>query len=259
MSRRLIDAHIHLDMYEDGERIVLLDKLEESSVDALVTVSSNLASSNRQLELAGLDNRIKPAIGYHPEQALPAEEELQIILNVIDQNSHRLTAIGEVGLPYYTRQEQPDLEVEPYIEVLEQFIRKAKGYELPIVLHAVYEDAALVCDLLESYSIEKAHFHWFKGEDAILKRILANGYVVSVTPDVTYKVKVQHIVDQTPLSQLMVETDGPWPFEGHFSGKVTHPSMMHKSIQTIAEIKHLNIDEVYRKIYATTRNFYRIE
>ncbi|WP_143759464.1 TatD family hydrolase [Sporosarcina newyorkensis] len=259
MSRCLIDAHIHLDMYKDEERTLLLNTLEESSVDALVAVSNNLASSDRQLELAGLDNRIKPAIGYHPEQTLPAEEEFLAMLNIIDQNSHRLTAIGEVGLPYYMRQEYPDLEVAPYIEVLEQFIRKAKDYELPIALHAVYEDAALVCDLLEAYSIEKAHFHWFKGEDTILKRILANGYVVSVTPDVTYKAKVQHIVDQTPLSQLMVETDGPWPFEGHFKGELTHPSMMHKSIQTIAEIKHLNVDEVYRKIYATTRDFYRIE
>ena len=36
---------------------------------------------------------------------------------------------------------------------------------------------------------------------------------------------------------MMVETDGPWPFEGPFQDKLTHPSMIHHSIQTITNIK----------------------
>ncbi|WP_153721562.1 TatD family hydrolase [Sporosarcina cascadiensis] len=259
MNRRLIDAHIHLDMYSDEERILLLKELEASYVDALVAVSKDLSSSHRQLESARFDSRIKAAIGWHPEQAVPSEEELQAILNLIDENHHLLTTVGEVGLPYYLRQKKADLDLLPYVKALEKFIQKAAHTKLPIVLHAVYEDAAAVCDLLEAYSIMSAHFHWFKGEDAVLKRILANGYVVSVTPDVVYKEKIQHIVEQTPLSQLMVETDGPWPFEERFSGKLTHPSMMHESVQKIADIKRMNADEVYKSIYETTKAFYRIE
>ncbi|WP_153730966.1 TatD family hydrolase [Sporosarcina obsidiansis] len=258
MNRRLIDAHIHLDMYKEEEQNVILRELEEIGVDALIAVPNDLASSHRQLELARLDSRIKPAIGYHPEQTLPSEDELQAILYLITENNRQLTAIGEVGLPYYLRQEQPDLEVAPYLEVLEQFIRKAAQTKLPVVLHAVYNDAESVCDLLETYSIPAAHFHWFKGNDRILERILANGYVISVTPDIVYKQKIQHIAKQTPLSQLLVETDGPWPFEGPFSEKMTHPSMLHQSIQMISQIKRIDVEEVYQRVYETTRSFYQL-
>ena len=32
----------------------------------------------------------------------------------------------------------------------------------------------------------------------------------------------------------MVETDGPWPFEGPFRGEETHPHMIHAVIEQIA-------------------------
>lgn len=258
MNRNVIDAHIHLDMYEDKERVQILDELEATSVESLIAVSNNLASSLRQLEFARMDSRVKPAIGYHPEQSLPSERELEGIMQLIDDNHDCLIAIGEVGLPYYLRQDEPEVDVVPYVSLLERFMQKAVDCDLPIVLHAIYEDAELVCDMLESNHIRQAHFHWFKGNDAVLERMLAKGYVLSVTPDVTYEQEIQHIVKQTPLSQLMVETDGPWPFKGRFAEKMTHPSMMHHSIDTIADIKGMRVEEVYRQIYQTTKKFYRL-
>lgn len=258
MNRNVIDAHIHLDMYTDHERLQILKELEETSVESLIAVSNNLASSLRQLEFARMDSRVKPAIGYHPEQSLPSERELEGIMQLIDDNREGLIAIGEVGLPYYLRQDKPEVDVAPYVSLLERFMQKAVDCDLPIVLHAIYEDAELVCDMLESYHIRQAHFHWFKGNDAVLERMLAKGYVLSVTPDVTYEQEIQHIVKQTPLSQLMVETDGPWPFKGRFAEKMTHPSMMHHSIDTIADIKGMRVEEVYRQIYQTTKKFYRL-
>lgn len=258
MSRYLIDAHIHLDMYEEKDCIRILNELEENDVMALVAVSNDLRSSYKQLEFSRADSRVKPAIGYHPEQVLPSDVELSSILRLIDDNTERITAIGEVGLPYYLRQQQPDLEITPYVEMLECFIQKAAEYDLPIALHAIYSDANIVCDLLEKHSISRAHFHWFKGDDSILQRILSNGYMISVTPEVVYRPKIQHLVEHIPLTQLMVETDGPWPFKDVFKGKLTHPAMMHESIKSIAHIKGDDVDNVYTEIYKTTQQFYGI-
>lgn len=256
MKRHVIDAHIHLDMYEEKDRIQLLHEMKENDVAAVVAVSNDLASSHKQLELANADSRIKAAVGYHPEQLLPTDAELAAILQLIDDNAGRLTAIGEVGLPYYLRQQQTNLDVTPYIEVLECFIEKAAQYDLPIALHAVYSDADIVCDLLEKHSISRAHFHWFKGEDNVLQRILSTGYMISVTPEVVYRPKIQRLVERIPLTQLMVETDGPWPFEGTFRGEMTHPAMMHESIESIARIKGEERENVYTEIYSATRDFY---
>ena len=90
---------------------------------------------------------------------------------------------------------------------IEKFIELASKYNLPIVLHAVYEDADIVCDLLEKYKVSRAHFHWFKGSDETMKRMMRNGYYISITPDVLHKEKIRKIVSYYPLEYMMVETD----------------------------------------------------
>ncbi len=251
-----IDAHIHLDQYSDKDRQQMMAGLQETGIGALIAVSTDLASAHRTLELAREDRRILPAIGFHPEQPLPGEAEIEALLQLIDAERETIAAIGEVGLPWYLRQENPSLDRVPYELLLEQFILKAASSNLPIVLHAVYEDAETVCDLLEKHGVTRAHFHWFKGKEAVLDRILTNGYAVSVTPEVVYRPMIRDIARRVPLTQLMVETDGPWPFEGPFAGRMTEPSVLHASIAAIAELKQLPVETVYQELLATTKRVY---
>ncbi|MCM3118108.1 TatD family hydrolase [Neobacillus sp. MER 74] len=251
----MIDAHIHLDRYQDEEikRIVL----DSAHIEALISVSFHLDSSKRNLLLSQKYPMVKPAFGYHPEQALPSEDELNVLLNWMDEHRDEMIAVGEVGLPYYLRQEQ-GISIAPYLEVLEVFISNAKIWDKPIVLHAVYDDAPLVCDLLEKYSVSKAHFHWFKGDQKTIDRMIRNGYHISITPDVVYEQEIQQLVSVYPLEHMMVETDGPWPFEGPFAGKVTHPNMIEESIRKIALLKKLSAEEVSDVLHQNTKGFYHI-
>lgn len=75
------------------------------------------------------------------------------------------------------------------IDILDLFIQKAVELDKPVALHAIYDDAPVVCDLLEKHSAAKAHFHWFKGDRKTAERMVGNGYFVSVTPDVLYREK----------------------------------------------------------------------
>jgi TatD DNase family protein len=126
------------------------------------------------------------------------------------------------------------------------------------VLHTVYEDAKLACDVLEKHGHTKAHFHWFKGPEETIKRMIANGYYISITPDVIYESEIQQLVERYPLERMMVETDGPWPFEGPFAGQMTHPSMMTASIEKIAEIKQLPEASVHQILTDNTKQFYNL-
>ncbi|MFP3670320.1 TatD family hydrolase, partial [Priestia sp. SIMBA_032] len=92
---------------------------------------------------------------FHPEQQIH-KEECEQIYQLIEQNAEEIVAIGEVGLPYYLRKEDERIAADPYIAVLKKFIELASKYNLPIVLHAVYEDADIVCDLLEKYKVSRA-------------------------------------------------------------------------------------------------------
>ncbi|WP_042225205.1 TatD family hydrolase [Oceanobacillus manasiensis] len=256
--RAVIDAHIHLDMYTQEQQTRILQGLDDANVEALVCVSNHLRSAGKLLELSKKDGRVKPAIGYHPEQVLPTEEEQSALCELLDQESSHFVAIGEVGLPYYMRKENPDISLNAYIELLEKFIRKAAQLDKPIVLHAVYEDAPIVCDLLEKHNVKKAHFHWFKGDKQTVERMIRNGYYISITPDCLYETEIQQLIQNYPLEQMMIETDGPWPFEGEFHGQLTCPNMLHRIAEKIAFLKKFDLGKVYRQLYNNTKEFYNL-
>ncbi len=257
MMQPIIDAHIHLDLYGSRQQRQLLQEMERYQTEGLIAVSNHLSSAERTLELSQVDQRVHPAFGYHPEQKLPAPDELSGLLAFMENHKETMKAVGEVGLPYYLRKEEPTISMEPYKELLELMIVHAVRWGKPIVLHAVYEDAPVACELLEKHSIRQAHFHWFKGDKNTVQRIVANGYKLSVTPDCVYEPEIQRMIQQVPLTALMVETDGPWPFHGPFQDVMTHPKMIHASVAKIAELKQLSVAVVYDQLLKNTKGFYQ--
>lgn len=255
---KMIDAHIHLDQYKNDEIELILDGSDW--IEALLSVSFDLESCKRNLELSKKYQKVKPLFGFHPEQNLPSEKELSRLIEWMTQHHTEMIAVGEVGLPFYLRKDQKlsEYQYDEYIELLEMFIEMAKNWDKPIVLHAVYDDAPIVCDLLEKHSVTKAHFHWFKGDEKTVERMNKNGYYISVPPEIVYRDRIQKLAQSYPLEQIMIETDGPWPFEGPFFGKMTHPVMMKKSIFTLATIKNLSDIEVAQRVLENTKTFYHL-
>jgi TatD DNase family protein len=257
---KLIDAHIHVDKYSLSEQKLILELLG-LSVEAIIAVSTNEPSCRTNLELARQHpGQYYPAFGYHPE--LDAPETVSSLFEWIREHRNDAVAIGEVGLPYYNRTEAivqgKSFDLKPFITLLDQFIALAVELDKPIVLHAVYEDANIVCDLLEKHGVTAAHFHWFKGSAQTVQRMMNNGYYISITPDVCYEEEIRELVRSYPIEQLMIETDGPWPFEGPFTGKLTLPAMVKDVAIEIALLKGLDLADASEILYENTRRFYRI-
>ncbi|MGG0176688.1 TatD family hydrolase [Gottfriedia acidiceleris] len=254
---KMIDAHIHLDSYDTSQREEIVTNLERHEIEALISVSMDLKSSKNNLALKNQNNSVYPAFGFHPEQEIPSDEEVDVLIEWIKKHQDEMVAIGEVGLPYYKNLEE-QIDYVPYIQLLEKFISLAKELNKPIILHAVYEDAETVCNLLEKYFIKKAHFHWFKGDELTINRMIKNEYFISITPDVLYENEIQDLVKKYPLELMMIETDGPWPFEGPFENEWTHPKFMHQSVAKIAELKDIDLSSAYKTLYENTKKFYSI-
>lgn len=248
----MIDAHIHLQQYSREQQQQILGA---TNIEAFIAVASDLATSKETYALAQTDARIKAAFGFHPEQALLSTEEEAQLFTYIRQHATEMIAIGEVGLPYYTKRENPNLDSAPYRALLERFIVLAKELDKPIILHAVYEDAEIACDLLEKHNVTAAHFHWFKGDEATTKRMANNGYYISFTPDICYEPEIQALAANYPLAQIMLETDGPWPFEQQFSGQLTTPQMLAQSLVKLSAIKKMPVGAI---VSANTKRFYRL-
>jgi len=258
-----IDAHIHLEQYSNEQCARLIENARAANVTHIVAVSMNLESSQATYELfLRAPQLIVPAYGFHPEQPLLSEVEEAKLIDWIKQRaaSGEVFAIGEVGLPYYTGLEAKEkgevLDTKPYISLLERFIILAKELDRPIVLHAVYEDADVTCDLLEKHGVQKAHFHWFKGSQQSIDRMIEAGYSISITPDVYTEQEIQQLVAYYPLELMMVETDGPWPFEGEFAGRMTESAMVVDVVAKIATLKNLPLEQVAKQLYSNSLAFY---
>ncbi|NEU25980.1 TatD family hydrolase [Paenibacillus polymyxa] len=259
----LIDAHIHVDSYAPEQQEPLLASLADNHVEAIIAVSMHLASSQANLRLAerwpGL---VRPAFGFHPEQALPPQTELDLLFDWMDEHVQQMVAVGEVGLPYYNRLEATRsgdaFDLAPYIALLERFVQFASKHNKPVVLHTVYEDADIACNLLERYGVTQAHFHWFKGSAATTERMARNGYYVSFTPDLLYEEEIRSLARQYPSNQVMAETDGPWPFEGPFTGQQTHPWMTAEVIRAYSKLTRQDEAAVRQLFYDNTKRFYSL-
>lgn len=259
----LIDAHIHLDSYDASRQQVILSGLAQAEVAGVITVSMHLDSARRNLQLARqYPSLVHPAFGFHPEQPIPASHEVDELLAWMERHAGEMVAVGEVGLPYYTRKEAKEagrpFDDRPYVELLERFLAFARDHGKPVVLHAVYEDADTACDLLERYGIGRAHFHWFKGAPHTVERMAKRGYYVSFTPDIVYEEEIQELARAYPADRVMSETDGPWPFEGPFAGQMTHPRMTAAVAEAWSRIQGSSLREARKLLYMNAKRFYGI-
>ncbi len=252
---RFVDSHIHFDQYSKRERERIVAQLRKQK-SGLIAVSTDFQSSQQTMTLQQqYSDVVFSTIGWHPEQRLATDEEKEAMYKWLEHK--KFYAVGEVGLPYYTRQ-QKKLDEARYLEDVTQWIQYASQQSLPVVLHTVYEDAETILPILERYNIQRAQFHWLKAETKIIEQIVSNGYMISVTPEVVYRPKIQKMLPFIPLDQLMVETDGPWPFEGPFTKKRTEPHFVQSSIEYIATTYDMTVNEVSEQLFQTTCDFFQL-
>ena len=85
-----------------------------------------------------------------------------------------------------------------------------------------------------------------------------NGYYISFTPDILYEEEIRAMASRYPDHLVMTETDGPWPFEGPFTGQMTHPRLTASVASAWAELKGLSILEARRILYENAARLYRL-
>jgi TatD DNase family protein len=248
----MFDAHIHLDQYDDIDRKI--EQWRTAGVTGVVAVSTDLRSSYDTLALKQkYPDFILPAIGFHPEQPLPSNQDVEEWRRLLSAERHLISAIGEVGLPYYTSQQA---RKETYIEFLDDMILTAKNEDLPVILHAVHSDTPVAYELLVKRNIKKAHFHWLKAPSAVVQQITSSGYYVSVTPEACYRERDEMLVHHVPIDRLLVETDGPWPFSGSFQHIDTSPLLIWDVTKKVASLKGIPLEEAIQQLKANTVTLY---
>ena len=256
----LIDTHIHLTSPRYADLPGLIARAQHAGIAGVVAAAVDEATSYQILSMCdAFPAFVHGGLGVHPERPI-ADDETARVIALIRQERARLVAIAEVGLPWYTIRERPDRETliaagEPR---LQRFLQVAQELDLAVVLHAPHETAAHALSLLKAERIKRAVFHWHKASPEVTRAIVEAGYYLSVTPETCYHERDQMLVDAVPLSHLVIETDGPWPYNGEFEGRPTEPTFLGRIVDAIATIKGVAPEEVEEIVTTNTRRLFRL-
>ena len=231
----ITDAHCHLFFPPIEQEIdSYLERNKKEGVIALINNSSNIEQVKKALSYIDKTGIMFNAFGIHPLHALDYKPEH---IDFIKKNINKAVAIGEVGLDFHDLKQG---EKEKQLELFQRFIELSEITNKPLIVHSRGAELQVV-ELLES-SNARVVMHYFAGRKHLVKRIIDNGWMLSIPTNIVRLQQLQQNVELAPIEQLLTETDAPW-----LSPYKTYPNesrFIKESIKKISEIKGLSIDEV---------------
>ncbi len=254
---KLVDAHVHL---SDTEYVGHIDELiadaKNAGVAALVTNSMDLETCKNDIALAKrFPDLIYSALGIHPWNVnVMGENELQETLEFITNNRAIVKAIGEIGLDY-----KYETVWEKQIMVFDKMLHLAEALNLPVIIHSRGTTDKIV-EMLPSYRVKRVLLHWFSYPMTALIKAVDNGYFITEGPPVTYSNGIREVVEKVPLTNFLTETDGPVTYyKRPYAGQLTKPSFIRNVVESVAEIKKMQVDEVAEQIIRNFENFFELK
>lgn len=207
------DSHIHLsDPQYSSDMDFILKEMECLKIKACC-VSMDAENSLQTLDLAKKSNLVLPFIGIHPECA---NDELEKVVTLIENNYDTLSGIGEIGLdPTYTTNSE---DFKRQTHVFETLLSVAERFHKPVSIHS-RKSLDDVFQIMTSYNTKHALLHWFDGSKKQLQRAMDMGFFVSFGPVMIYANDKQTLLSKSDESKILVETDGPVRFSRCFEMK----------------------------------------
>lgn len=260
ISNGIFDTHVHLmsNHYDEEDIINILNNAFFAGVGSILNVGYDLETSNRavsQVYQFSADKnipKIYAAVGIHPTEVESCNKKvIKELVRLIQTGD--VIAIGEIGLDYFHKNADIEIQKKWFIEQL----KLAKKFNLPVLLHIrnAFDDAY---EIVKEQGITKGVLHCFTGTNEIAQKFLKLGFYVSFAGNVTYKnaQDLQKIVPNIPNNRILVETDAPYltpePLRGKKPHKISgltvnYPVNIVFTVRKIADLKALPEQNV-RKI-----------
>jgi len=263
-----IDTHAHLNFKDyQNELDDVIKRSLKTGVEKIICVSSNLADSQRAVELTQkYPGMIFAAAGIHPQCTDPEnkdsiEKQLGQLEDLV--KTGRVVAIGECGLDNTDPpSEERKRSIEEQKELFLGQLLLAKKYNLPVLIHCnkAYEELLKVFDFQFSILAEtRGIFHFYTGGKKRLKNFLEfKNFYFGITGTVTYDEGIVNVIKEIPLGRLVLETDCPFLAPLPYRGQRNEPSFISLIAKKIAEIKNTTIEEVAKMTTANAEKVFGI-
>lgn len=197
----MIDFHCHLDLFPNPSKIVKGCLERELYVLAVTTTPSAWLKSN---ELGKKNQRIKTALGLHPQLAQERERELQLFDNLLG----RVKYVGEIGLDG-----SPEFEKtwDAQLRVFNHILRSCQNDGGKIM--SIHSRRAVnpVLEYIRKYpNAGIPILHWYSGNIKDLQHALDLGCWFSINPAMVKSKSGINIINNIPKEKIVTETDAPF-------------------------------------------------
>jgi TatD DNase family protein len=251
------DSHAHIsspDVYPQVQSI--LTRARAAGVNQIMNICTDPSTLKTGLEIATKEKGIYNAGATTPHDVEKEGEEAFPIFEKAARQGN-LIAIGETGLDYHYQHSNRKVQQE----FLVRYLHLAAELKLPVIFHCreAFEDLFKIVDL-EYPKGSPAILHCFTGSIQEAEEVWKRGWMLSISGIATFKKSeaLRLVAKETPLSQLLIETDTPYLAPQSMRGKMNEPSYIVETARCIANEKKITLEELAKQTMINAKKVFQL-
>lgn len=245
-----VDAHTHLDHYDEAQLTKAIAEIEQHSI-LTFAVAVDVPSYQRQQEIARQSELIVPCFGIHPWRAAEYADHLEGLQPLIDATP----MIGEIGLDFHWVEDTTTYPKQR--QVFEFFLQEAAAQDKVVNLHTKGAEAEIV-SLLAHYQIKRPLIHWYSGPLDVFYQLVALDCYFTIGVELTHSPLLQQLACEIPLNRLLTETDGPGGL-AWLTGEIGMPHHIPELVQHIATLREMEPSAVVQTIWNNAQRLLAVD
>lgn len=251
----LIDSHCHLDASEfDPDRTAVIERARAAGVQAQVVPAVTTASWPKLREVCQQAPGLYPAYGLHPMfLADHRPEHLGQLREWVERE--RPCAIGECGLDFFVEGLDAEAQQDYFIGQL----KLARDFDLPVIVHARRAVDAVIAAIRRIGGL-RGVVHSFPGSPEQAAQLDKLGFLLGLGGPLTYDraQRLQRLVREMPLEQLLLETDAPDQPDAGIRGQRNEPARLSVISRHVAALRGTDVETVARVTSDNARRLFAL-
>ncbi|MBQ3058767.1 MAG: TatD family hydrolase [Desulfovibrio sp.] len=251
-----VDSHAHLDDRAfDEDRHAMLARARAAGVSAVGNVFLGPQEFAAGRDLFAGHPEVFFLMGIHPCDGQACTPAALAAMRDAFAAEPRLRAVGEIGLDFYWKDCPREIQFQAFAAQLDM----ARELALPVVIHCreAEEDCLMVLES-RGFAGYPLLWHCFGGGLPLARRIIGNGWHVSIPGPVSYPANsaLREAVAWIPAERLLLETDAPYLSPVPWRGKRNEPAFTVFTVRQMAEARQMPAEELWRLCGDNARRFF---
>lgn len=250
-----VDSHTHLDHHGELTPAEQVERARRAEVTTLVTVGTDLETSEQAIHAARAFEGVHAVVGIHPNDAEQATEDALATLAKLATDP-TVVGIGETGLDFYRDWCPYDVQERSF----RAHIDLARELDLTLVIHCRDAWDRTLEVLADHGAPERVVMHCFSGDTQVAEHCNQQGWFMSFAGNVTFK-NAQDLRDAAAVASLdllLTETDSPYLTPEPHRGERNDSSTIPLVAAQLAGVHGLDVETLAPRLVANARRAFAL-